>query len=43
MAKFAVNNHISKTTGLLPFFANYGIYPKIDFELDIQVDNPKEE
>jgi hypothetical protein len=25
------------------FFANYGIYPKIDFKLNIQVYNPQEE
>jgi hypothetical protein len=35
MAKFTMNNYISETTGLSPFFANYGIYPKIDFKLDI--------
>jgi hypothetical protein len=42
MAEFAANNHISETTGILPFFVNYGLNPKIDFELDIQVDNHEE-
>jgi hypothetical protein len=35
MAEFAANNHISETTGILPFFVNYGLNPKIDFEPDI--------
>jgi hypothetical protein len=43
MAEFATNNHISETTSISAFFANYGLNPKIDFEPDIQVDNPKEE
>jgi hypothetical protein len=42
MAKFATNNHVSKTTGNSPFFANYGLNPKIDFEPDLRVDNPEE-
>jgi hypothetical protein len=43
MAEFAANNHVSETTGISPFFANYGLNPKIDFELDIPVHNPKED
>jgi hypothetical protein len=42
MAKFAANNHILETTGISPFLANYGLNPKIDFELDIRVDNHEE-
>jgi hypothetical protein len=42
MAKFAVNNHISETTSISPFFANYGLNPRMDFEPDIQVDNYEE-
>jgi hypothetical protein len=42
MAEFAANNHISETTSISPFFANYGLNPKIDFELEIQVDNHEE-
>jgi hypothetical protein len=43
MVEFAVNNHILETTGISPFFANYGLNPTIDFEPDIQGDNPKED
>jgi hypothetical protein len=42
MAEFAANNHVSETTGILPFFANYGLNPKIEFEPDVRVDNPEE-
>jgi hypothetical protein len=42
MAEFTANNHISETTGISPFFANYGLNPKIYFELDLQVNNPEE-
>jgi hypothetical protein len=35
IAEFAANNHVSETTGISPFFANYGLNPKIDFELDL--------
>jgi transposase InsO family protein len=35
LAKFAANNHVSKTTGLSPFFTNYGMHPKLDFEPDL--------
>jgi hypothetical protein len=43
IAEFESNNHVSKTTSLSRFFANYGMHPKIDFEPDIRVDNPEEE
>jgi hypothetical protein len=39
MAEFAANNYILETTSISPFFANYGLNPKIDFEPDIRVDN----
>jgi transposase InsO family protein len=42
LAKFAANNYVSKTTGLSPFFANYGMYPKLDFERNLRVDNLEE-
>jgi hypothetical protein len=42
MAEFTANNHISETTGISPFFANYGLNPKIDLELDLRVNNPEE-
>jgi hypothetical protein len=42
MAEFAANNHVSETTRFSPFFANYGLNPKIDFEPDLRVDNPEE-
>jgi hypothetical protein len=42
MAEFSVNNHVSETTSILPFFTNCGLNPKIEFEPDIQVDNPEE-
>jgi hypothetical protein len=43
MPEFAANNDVSETTGILPFFTNYGLNPKLDFEQDIRVDNPKED
>jgi hypothetical protein len=43
MAEFTVNNYILETTGILPFVANYRLNTKIDFELDIRVDNPEED
>jgi hypothetical protein len=43
MAEFAMNNYVLEITGISPFFANYGLNPKIDFEPDIQVDNPEED
>ena len=30
MAEFAYNNTVSTTTGMTPFFANYGYHPQID-------------
>jgi hypothetical protein len=42
IAEFATNNHTSKTTGLSPFFSNYGFHPKLDLEPDIHIDHPKE-
>jgi hypothetical protein len=43
MPEFAVNNDVSETTGISPFFANYGLNPKLDFEPDIRVDNSEED
>ena len=31
-AEFAANSVISETTGVSPFFANYGFHPKLGFE-----------
>jgi hypothetical protein len=42
MAEFTANNHIPEITSISPFFANYGLNPKIDFEPDIRVDNHEE-
>jgi hypothetical protein len=42
LAEFTTNNHVSETTGLSPFFANYGMHPKLDFEPDLRIDNPQE-
>ena len=42
LAEFAVNNQESTTTGVLPFFATSGINPRMDFVLDICIDNPRE-
>jgi hypothetical protein len=42
MAEFAANNNVLETTGISLFFANYGLNPKITFELQIQVDNYEE-
>jgi hypothetical protein len=42
LTKFATNNHVSKTTGLLPFFTKYGMHPKLDFEPDLRIDIPEE-
>jgi hypothetical protein len=43
MAESAANNHILETTSISPFFTNYGLTPKIDFEPDNKVENPKED
>ena len=32
LAEFAYNNAASETTGMLPFFANYGFHPRIGVE-----------
>jgi hypothetical protein len=32
LAEFAANLHASETTGVSPFFANYGFHPRIGFE-----------
>jgi hypothetical protein len=40
MAKFATSNYISKTTRISLFFDNYRLNPKINFELDIYINNP---
>ena len=42
LAEFAANNQESTTTGASPFFATSGNNPRVDFELDIRVDNPRE-
>ena len=42
IAEFAGNNQVSAATGASPFFANYGLNPRIDFNFDIRVDNPLE-
>ena len=31
MAEFESNNHVSETTGCLPFFGNYGFHPRMTF------------
>jgi hypothetical protein len=43
MAEFAVNNHISERTGISPFFIKCALNPGINFELDIKVDNSKDD
>jgi N-acetylmuramoyl-L-alanine amidase CwlA len=43
MVECAANNHVSETTSISPFFANYGLNPKINFEQDIRVDNCEED
>lgn len=32
LAEFAANLHVSETTGVSPFFANYGFHPRLGFE-----------
>ena len=27
VVKFAASNHVNASTGVMPFFANYGFYP----------------
>ena len=40
LAEFAINNQESTTTGASPLFATSGFNPRLDFELDIRIDNP---
>jgi hypothetical protein len=40
LAEFAANSMFSKTTGLSPFFANYGFHPRLGVELIEPVDMP---
>ena len=42
LAEFAANNQESATTGASPFFATSGFNPRLDFEFDIRVNNPRE-
>ena len=42
LAGCAANNQESTTTGASPFFATSGSNPRLDFELDIRVDYPRE-
>lgn len=42
LAEFAANKQVSATTAASPFFANTGLNPRVDFELGIRVDNPRE-
>jgi hypothetical protein len=32
LAEFSANQHVSESTGLSPFFANYGFHPRMGFE-----------
>jgi len=34
LAEFATNNHVSETTGVSPFFANYGFDPRLELDND---------
>ena len=38
MAEFAINNSVSATTGITPFFANKGYNPRMSFDLKPPVD-----
>jgi hypothetical protein len=40
MAKFAYNNLVTSTIGLLPFYANYGYYPIASNPTATAVHNP---
>ena len=42
VAEFAANNQESTTTRESPFFVTSGFNPRLDFELDIHIDNPRE-
>jgi len=37
-----VNNHISETTGMSPFFANYGLDPRCQVDLTSVGGQPQE-
>jgi hypothetical protein len=39
MAEFAANNHVSETTKMTPFFANYGHHPRMNFFEPPQADS----
>ena len=43
LAEFDANNQESATTGASPFLATSGFNPRLDFELNIRIDNPREE
>ena len=32
LAEFATNNQVNETTGMSPFFANYGFNPRLGIE-----------
>jgi hypothetical protein len=34
-AQFALNNHVNATTGVSPYFANFGRHPRMSFLLDV--------
>lgn len=40
VAEFASNNQVSDSTGLSPFFANYGTHPTAQFDLDSPDSDP---
>jgi transposase InsO family protein/predicted aspartyl protease len=35
MAQFALNNHVNASTGMSPFYANYGRHPRMSFLQDL--------
>ena len=41
MCEFAANNAISDSTKVSHFFANFGKYPRMNFDLDQSVTNPE--
>ena len=41
LAEFATNNQESTTTGALHFFTTSSFNPRLDFKLDIRIDNPR--
>ncbi|KAF9881405.1 hypothetical protein CkaCkLH20_01555 [Colletotrichum karsti] len=40
LAEFAANDAVSETTGVTPFFANYGFHPRLGFEPVLPPDKP---